>query len=155
EGRLLAILDSGMNRRPPGRAVAIVAAVLAIAAIAPLAALRAQAQAQTDAAGVNFQVIIRDATAQKNHQILEQSATEFEQLRKFTEAQALREAALAIREQQSGQQSASYVEGLVKLGDLARQMGRSPESVAYYSKAVALGDRPEIVPALHYLGLNA
>ena len=34
-------------------------------------------------------------------------------------------------------------------------MGRSPESVAYYSKAVALGDRPEIVPALHYLGLNA
>src|SRR5213075_614048 len=66
EGRLLAILDSGMNRRPPGRAAAIVAAVLAIAAIAPLAALRAQAQVQdqTDAAGVNFRVIMRDAAAQ-------------------------------------------------------------------------------------------
>jgi TonB family protein len=87
--------------------------------------------------------------------MLEQAASAFEKLRKFTEAQALREAALAIREQVAGQQSAAYAEGLVKLGDLARQRGKFDESLEYYTKAVALGDRPEIVPALYYLAFNA
>ena len=184
EGRLLAILDSGVNRRTPGRAAAIVAAALAIAAIAPLAALRAQAQAQTqtdraipaDLSAPRFRstaqqaqadktipadidatvdATIRAANAQKNYEMLEQAASAFEKLRKFTEAQALREAALALSEQVAGQQSAAYAEGLVKLGDLARQRGLYAESVAYYTKAAALGDRPEIAPALYNLALNA
>lgn len=186
EGRLLAILDSGVNRRTPGRAAAMVAAVLAIAAIAPLAALRAQAQAQTQTqtdravpANINaprfrstaqqaqtdktipadidatVDATIRAANAQKNYEMLEQAASAFEKLRKFNEAQALREAALALSEQVAGQQSAAYAESLVKLGDLARLRGQFPESLEYYTKAAALGDRPEIVPALYALALNA
>jgi len=43
EGRLLAILDSGVNRAAPSRASVLAAATLAVAMVAPLAALRAQA----------------------------------------------------------------------------------------------------------------
>jgi TonB family protein len=46
EGRLLAILDSGVKRHVPGRMAALAAALLAIAAVAPFAAMRAQTPAQ-------------------------------------------------------------------------------------------------------------
>ena len=45
EGRLLAILDSGVKRHAPGRVAALAAMLLAIAAVAPFAAMRAQAPA--------------------------------------------------------------------------------------------------------------
>ena len=43
-------------------------------------------------------------------------------LKKNADIERYYTAALAIREQQSGQQSASYAEGLVKLGDLALRL---------------------------------
>ncbi len=46
EGRLLAILDSGVKRHAPGRMAALAATLLAIAAVAPFAAMRAQTPAQ-------------------------------------------------------------------------------------------------------------
>jgi len=46
EGRLLAILDSGIKRRAPGRMAALAATLLAVAAVAPFAAMRAQTPAQ-------------------------------------------------------------------------------------------------------------
>ena len=46
EGRLLAILDSGVERRAPGRMTALAATLLAVAAVAPFAAMRAQTPAQ-------------------------------------------------------------------------------------------------------------
>jgi TonB family protein len=46
EGRLLAILDSGVKRHAPGRVAALAAMLLAIAAVAPFAAMRAQTPAQ-------------------------------------------------------------------------------------------------------------
>jgi TonB family protein len=46
EGRLLAILDSGVKRHVPGRMTALAATLLAIAAVAPFAAMRAQTPAQ-------------------------------------------------------------------------------------------------------------
>ena len=46
EGRLLAILDSGVKRRAPGRLAALAAMLLAVAAVAPFAAMRAQPPAQ-------------------------------------------------------------------------------------------------------------
>jgi TonB family protein len=46
EGRLLAILDSGIKRHVPGRMTALAATLLAIAAVAPFAAMRAQPPAQ-------------------------------------------------------------------------------------------------------------
>jgi TonB family protein len=42
EGRLLAILDSGVKRHVPGRMAALAATLLAVAAVAPYAAMRAQ-----------------------------------------------------------------------------------------------------------------
>ena len=49
EGRLLAILDSGVKRHAPGRMAALAATLLAIAAVAPFAAMRAQTPAQQTA----------------------------------------------------------------------------------------------------------
>jgi TonB family protein len=46
EGRLLAILDSGVKRRAPGRMAALAATLLAIAAVALFAAMQAQTPAQ-------------------------------------------------------------------------------------------------------------
>ena len=46
EGRLLAILDSGVKRHAPGRLAVLAATLLAIAAVAPFAAMRAQTQAR-------------------------------------------------------------------------------------------------------------
>ena len=46
EGRLLAILDSGVKRHAPGRPAALAATLLAVAAVAPFAAMRAQTPAQ-------------------------------------------------------------------------------------------------------------
>jgi TonB family protein len=46
EGRLLAILDSGVKRHAPGRMAALAAMLLAIAAVAPFAAMRAQTPAR-------------------------------------------------------------------------------------------------------------
>jgi TonB family protein len=154
EGRLLAILADGINRRQPGRGAALIAAAVAVAIVLPLAALRAQSTAvpvvppEVDAA-------IRAATAQKNHELLEGAANTYESMRKWKEAQVLREASLAIREQETGRQSPQYAEGLVKLGDLARKRGALPESHDYYLRALELGDRPEVISALINLGLDA
>jgi TonB family protein len=154
EGRLLAILDDNVNRRQPGRGTALVASALAVALVFPLAAIRAQSSAEpivppaVDAA-------IRAANAQKNHELLEQAAKTYEDLHKYNEAQTLREASLALREQETGKQSPEYAEGLVNLGNLARKRGSLPDSHNYYNQALALGDRPEIVTALINLGLDS
>ena len=79
----------------------------------------------------------------------------YERLRKFAEAQKLRQASLALTEQVSGQLSKDYAIALVKLGDLARKRGALQESRDYYNKALALGDRPEAFSALINLGRDA
>src|ERR1019366_5086475 len=154
EGRLLAILDGRTARGQQGLAATMVAAVLAIALMAPLAAVRAQSQAEQNAPPA-VDVVFRAASAQKNHEILDQAAVSYEQLRKFAEAQKLREASLAMVEQQSGPLSKDYAIALVKLGDLARKRHAYDESTDYYTKALALGDRPEAFSALMNLGRDA
>jgi len=154
EGRLLAILDGRTARGQQRRAATVAAVVAAIAIMAPVAAVRAQSQAeQNPPPDVN--VVFRAATAQKNHEILDNAAVSYEQLRKFAEAQKLREASLAMVEQQSGQLSKDYAIALVKLGDLARKRHAYQESTDYYTKALALGDRPEVFSALLNLGRDA
>jgi TonB family protein len=154
EGRLLAILDGRTARGQQGLAATMVAAVLAIALMAPLAAVRAQSQAEQNAPPA-VDVVFRAASAQKNHEILDQAAVSYEQLRKFAEAQKLREASLAMVERQSGPLSKDYAIALVKLGDLARKRHAYDESTEYYNKALALGDRPEAFSALMNLGRDA
>jgi TonB family protein len=154
EGRLLAILDGHTARGQQGRAATLAAVVVAIAIMAPLAAVRAQSQAEQNAPPA-VEATILAANAQKNHDILDQAAVAYEQLRKFAEAQKLRQASLSLTEQVSGQLSKDYAIALVKLGDLARKRRAYQESTDYYTKALALGDRPEAFSALMNLGRDA
>jgi TonB family protein len=151
EGRLIAILDSGVARKPSGRGAPAAAAVLAAALIAPFAAV----QAQDPTIPPEADATIRAANSQKNHELLDRAAAGYEKLFKFDVAQKLLENSLAIREQVSGPGSAAYVAGLVRLGDLAAKRRQTADAVAFYSKAVSFGDRPEVSPALLYLGIRA
>jgi TonB family protein len=155
EGRLLAILDSRVNRTPiRGAATPALIAILAALCVAPFAAVRAQEQpAQTIPPDVD--ATIRAANSQKNHEILEHAAAAYERVRNYDTAQTLLESALAIRGEVAGQQSATYAAGLVKLGDLEAKRNHAAEAISFYAKAVALGDRPEVAPALVYLGIRA
>ena len=152
EGRLLMILDSNVNRKSAARVAPLAAVALAVALVAPFASVRAQDPVQREAPD---DAAIRAAMAQKNHEILERAARIYQQQRKYEEAQTLLESALAIRGERSGQQSAAYAQGLIKLGDLAARRKQSKEAEAFYTKAVSLGDRPEVIPALLYLGMNS
>ena len=154
EGRLLAILDSHVNRNRAGRASALAAALVAIAAVAPFAALRAQNGA-AQALPADLDATIRSALAQKNHEILEQSAAALEASRQYDAAEKLLESAANIRKQVSGSGSVEYGVGLIKLGDLEVKRN-SKDALIYYTKAAqVLGDRPEAAPAITYLGITA
>ncbi len=162
EGRLVAILDSRVRRTAAGRAAALAAVLSAIALAAPFAALRAQSTSNpTPAFGAStvpadIDATIRAATAQRNFQMLEEPAASFEALRQFDHAKKLLDAALAIREQVSGNQSSAYGIGLMKLGDLEKKRNQPTPAVTLYSQAAqVLGDRPESAPAWMYLGENA
>ncbi|MEO8595192.1 MAG: TonB family protein [Candidatus Solibacter sp.] len=151
EGRLLSILDGDVQRGRQRRAAALAAAALAVALIAPLAAVRAQSQADQSAQPAVDETILA-ATQQKNHEILDRAAFSYEQIRKWAEAQKLREASLALAEQTSGQASKEYTIALVKLGDLARQRGSVMDAQQYYTRALDRGDSSEVFPVLIALG---
>lgn len=154
EGRLLAILDSGVNRRTPRRASIAIAATLALAALAPLAAVRAQDRTATLPADVD--ATIRAAASQKNHEMLESAAKAAEVLQQYDLARRLLDSSLEIRADVSGSQSVAYGTGLIKIGDLERSRNRFTEAEAFYAKAASvIGNRPEAAPALVNLGIFA
>jgi TonB family protein len=67
----------------------------------------------------------------------------------------LLENSLTIRAQTSGDRSSAYAIGLMKLGDLSAKRGKTDDAVAFYTKAVSLGDTPETAPGLIYLATNS
>jgi TonB family protein len=151
EGRLLAILDSGVNRKSPRRAAGWIAALATILLIAPLAALRAQ---NTETVPADVDATIRAAAAQKNHEMLESAARAEEAYRKFDLARKLLDSSLAIRGEVSGQQSVDYGVGLIKIADLELSRKNFEEAQSFYAKAASvLGNRPEAASALIHLGL--
>jgi TonB family protein len=153
EGRLLAILDSGRSRKSAGRASAWVAGLAAAAIAVPLAALQAQDAAQATPA---VDATIRTATAQRNHEMLESAAKAAEAERNYDTARRLLDSSLAIREQASGQHSASYGLGLLKIGDLERARVNTGEAEAFYQKALSvLNGTPDAATALIDLGTLA
>ena len=155
EGRLAAILDSGVRRQAPGRVAALLAALAAIAILTPLAAMRAQ-EPQPTAAPPEVDVAIRAATSQKNPQILEDAAKAAEQQSQLDTAKQLLEPAVAIRAEVSGQRSVAYGLGLIKLGDLESKRHLDQSAEDFYTRgAQILGDRPEAAPALMFLGIKA
>jgi TonB family protein len=153
EGRLIAILDSRVNRKTPGRASALGIALLTVAMAAPFAALRAQDQSSQTALP-DIDATIRAATAQKNFEMLEKPATAFEALRQYDNAKKLLDASLAIRAAVAGAQSVEYGVGLMKLADLEKLWNRPKEAAETYSLAAqVLGDRPEAARAMIYKGV--
>ncbi|HEY1242419.1 MAG TPA: TonB family protein [Bryobacteraceae bacterium] len=153
EGRLVAILDSRVNRNAPRRATAALAMLFALAAVAPFAAIQAQDRSATLPADAD--ATIRAATAQKNHEMLESAAKAAEVLQQYDLARRLLDSALDIRAAESSAQSVSYGVGLIRLGDLERSRGNSTEANAFYTKAVSiLGNRPEAAPPLVKLGVS-
>ena len=153
EGRLLSILDGRVSRKAARRASAFAAAAAAVALSAPFAAVRAQSSQTPLPADV--EATIRAAASQKNHEILDNAAAAFEKLRNYDTAQKLLDSSLEIRASVAGEQSAEYAAGLVKLGDLEAKRSRKDEALAFYQKAVGLGDRSEVAPALVYLGIHS
>jgi TonB family protein len=153
EGRLLAILDSGVNRTAIGRVSIAASAIAAIVLMAPLAALDAQ-NSNEAAVPADVDATIRAALAQKNHEILDNAAAAFERVRQYQPAQKLLETSLQVREQTSGQQSVDYGIGLAKLGDLAIEQGKHKDAADFYSRAaLAIGDRPAAAHPLFQLGV--
>jgi TonB family protein len=151
EGRLLAILDSRVNRKAAGRASALIAVLAAVAIVAPLAAVRAQEKAIPP----DVDATIRAATAQKNPEMLEKPAAALEASHEYEAAQKLMESAVAIREEKSGKLSVEYGVGLMKIADLEKKRGHWKEAEAFYTKALSvLGDRAEAAPALMYLSIR-
>jgi TonB family protein len=143
EGRLLAILDSGVNRRAAGRPSVLAAALLAVAMVAPLAAVRAQdSQAQ--------------AGSQKDYERLENAAKAAAQLRQYDTARKLLDSAVAIRAAVFGEQSVQYGVGLMNLAALELKQNHTQPAEEFYAKAAqVLGDQPEAARALTHLGLAA
>lgn len=154
EGRLVAILDARTNRKSPGPRAALTAAALAVALVAPFAALQAQ---DKPAAAIqpNVEATIRTAIDQQNHEILDKAAAVYFKAHNYDAAQELLTSSLTIRAQTSGEQSSAYAAGLMKLGDLSAKRGNVKEAVAFYTKAVSLGDTPETAPGLIYLATHA
>jgi len=148
EGRLVAILDSRVNRTPSRRRSAALAVLFAVALVAPFAAVRAQ----NPVLPPELDPTIRAANSQKNHQLLDNAAAAYEKIARYDVAHKLLQDSLTLREEVSGSGSASYAAGLVKLGELANVRHQKADAIAFYTKAVSLGDRPEVAPALLYLG---
>jgi TonB family protein len=167
EGRLVAILDSNVSRHPAGIRAAVAAALAALAVCAPFAALQAQdaaappsvnirVTAQADGGiAADVDATIRAAQSQRNYEMLDRAAATFEKLRQFEFARKLRESSLVLRGEAGGTTGAVYAAGLVNLGDLAKLSDRPDEMDAFYRRAVALGDRPEVAKALRYLAVTA
>ena len=130
--------------------------LLAVAAVraAGRAVQSQDSVAQTMAPDVD--ATIRAAISQKNHQMLENAAGAFENLRQFDTAQKLLESAVAIRAEVSGAQSADYGIGLLKLGELEQRRNRDKSAEDFFQRAAQiLGDRPEAAKALLCLGTSA
>jgi len=149
----MAILDGRINRKSLSPRAPLAAAVLTMALVAPFAALQAQDKPDT-AAQPKLEATIQAAVSQSNYGILDDVAATFVKARKYDEAQKLLENALSIRAKSSGDQSAAYAAGLMKLGDLAARRGKA-EAADFYTRAVALGDTGDTAPALIYLASNA
>ncbi|HSU57906.1 MAG TPA: TonB family protein [Bryobacteraceae bacterium] len=154
ESRLLAILDTGRNRKTVRHATAMATVALAIGIAVPLAALQSQDSTSSNLA--DPAAIVSAATAQRSPQMLDRAAHAAEALRNYDLARKLLEASLALRAQISGEQNPNYGVGLLNLGDLEREQGKFDLAEAFYTKALhTLGNTSEGAPVLIHLGAIA
>jgi TonB family protein len=117
-----------------------------LAALIVLSLLRAE-----DAA-----VDIQAAQAAKNPEALEKGAAWLESHFRYGAAQQYLEAALALRAQINGDQSADYGICLLSLGAIERKTGHAKEAAGHYDQALhLLPGRSETAPVFLYLGIAA
>lgn len=154
EGRLLAILDSGVNRSSPSRASILAVAMLALAIVAPVAAVRAQ-EPPPQAVPADVDAAIRSAQSQHNYEALEAAAKAATLSHQYDTAQRLLEASLAIRGGVAGEQSVAYGVGLVKLAELEQKRDPKSGGDLYARAAQIIGEHPEAARALTHLGIAA
>ena len=153
EERLMAILDTHVDRKTAGRTAVIASALLSIAMVAPMAALRAQDDS-SKAIPSDIDATIKAAQAQKNYQMLDGPAAALVAARQYELAQKVLQSAAAIREQVGGTQSVDYGIGLRKLGDLEMKQSRYGSAENLYTKALAaIGDQAPAAPVLIKLGV--
>jgi TonB family protein len=176
EGRLFAILDSGVKRTEPRLKTMLGASLLAVALVLPLAAMRTvQAPEQGQDRAVTFRTnssadgllgslaaplpadldaVIGKALAEKQPPAtLDQLADKAAAFGEYTTAQKLLEAALKLRADAAGDNSQAVGIGMRRLGDLFRDTGKNAEAKKSYLQAIALlGDGAEAATALIHLG---
>ncbi|MGA3043466.1 MAG: TonB family protein [Bryobacteraceae bacterium] len=152
EGRLLAILDSGVKRAAPSRASILAVATLAVGIVAPIAAVHAQ-ETPPPAIPADVDAAIRTAQSQKNYEALDAAAKAATLSHQYDTAQKLLEAALAIRAEVAGEQSVEYGVGLIKLAEFEQKSDPKPGGDLYTRAAKIIGERPEAARALTHLGL--
>jgi len=100
--------------------------------------------------------VIQSARTARNPELLEKRAAELETQYQYDSAQKLLEAAVALRGQVNGEQSADYGLCLLKLGALERKTGHGKQATAHYAQAVRLlPNRPETAPVFLYLGVTS
>jgi TonB family protein len=100
--------------------------------------------------------IIQSARTARNPEMLEKRAVELETQYQYDSAQKVLEAALALRGQVNGEQSADYGLCLLKLGALERKTGHGKQATAHYAQAVRLlPGRQETAPVFLYLGITS
>jgi TonB family protein len=171
EGRLLAILDSRVDRTSPGR-IGLCAAVFVAAAIAiPIASIRAQEPA-APRDGVRFRAIAgpgpgagvletgaspenAQAGSQRDPADLDRAAASLEAQHRYGSALELRQSALAVRGEIFGKQSREYQTGLLQLGDFGAAHGKLELALDSYREAAALGDNADSARALVHLAIDA
>jgi TonB family protein len=101
-------------------------------------------------------VDIQAAQAAKNPEALEKGAARLESRFRYGAAQQYLEAALALRAQVNGDQSADYGLCLLKLGAVERKNGHAKEAAGHYAQALhLLPGRSETAPVFLYLGITA
>ena len=105
---------------------------MAIVLVAPFARCRRSEQDEP-ILQPDVDATIRAAIAQQNHDILDSAAAAYTVTRKYDAAQQLLESSLDLRARTTGDRSAAYAEGLVKLGALSAHRGKLEDALDFYT----------------------
>jgi TonB family protein len=137
EGRLVSILDAKAKRGAVGPAFTAAAALAALLVTMPVAAMRPEPQS-APATAAEMETLIRNAISARDHAMIEQTMKTLLGQRKFQDAEKLAGAALSIREQKYGPNSAEFAQGLVQQADIQGAAGNKAGVEASYARLATL-----------------
>jgi TonB family protein len=138
EGRLVAILDSGVKRGAAGPAFAAAAALAVVMLVVPLAAMRPAPETVPPSTAAEMDALIRAALSARDHAMLDRTTAALVARHKYAEAERLAAAALEVRAARYGENSPEYAQGLIEEGKVRRAAGKLKQAEESYRKALAL-----------------